>query len=250
MIASFPMYDRPETAAAHNRLWAAVRSNLSVRSVAAPRLLDRTKDLWDHWEAPDLFLSQTCGLPYRARLHGKVQIVGVPNYQLEGCPPGYYASKIVVRQDDTAVAPSDWQNKRMAFNELRSQSGWAAMLNHAVKLGASFLSAQETGSHYAAAKSVAQGRADIACIDAQTWRMIWAFDPWAKGLKVIDQTDPTPGLPLITAGSTLPTAVAAIRDSFEEAVTELTNADRSLLCLYGVVDIPADAYLAVPTPGP
>lgn len=248
MIASLPMYDRPETAAANDRYWAAIAAHLDQAGFAAPDRLTRTGDLWAHWESPDLLLSQTCGLPYRARLHGKVQIVAVPDYRLETCPPGHYASHIVVRADDAETAPEAWKNKRMAFNELRSQSGWAAMVNHAKGLGTTFLSSAEMGSHRAAAQAVAERRADIACIDAQTWRMIAAYDPWATQLKIIDMTVPTPGLPLITALGTPPDLVAALRAAVAAAIAELSAADRDILNLYDLVDVPSQAYLDVPTP--
>ncbi len=242
------MYDRPETSAALDRFWAVIAAKLRADGVDAPDQLTRDGDLWEHWESPDLLLSQTCGLPYRARLHGKAQIVAVLDHGLEGCPPGHYASKIVVRKADEDTAPEAWRQKRMAFNELRSQSGWAAMLNHAADLGTDFASATEMGSHIEASRAVAEGRADIACIDAQTWRMISAYDPWANDLQVIDQTVPTPGLPLITAIHRNADQVAAIHAAVVSAVKAMADDDRAQLNIRDVVDVPADDYLAVPTP--
>ncbi|MFN3646541.1 MAG: hypothetical protein ACK4S2_08505, partial [Gemmobacter sp.] len=70
MQASLPMYDRPEVQAANDRLWAGIRDRLRAAGLAAPETLVRGRwPLWDHWTAPDLVLSQTCGLPYRSRLH-------------------------------------------------------------------------------------------------------------------------------------------------------------------------------------
>ena len=62
MIASLPMYDRPETAAANDRLWQGVRTRLGE----GPEHLVRAGDPWEHWQSPDLLLSQTCGLPFRS----------------------------------------------------------------------------------------------------------------------------------------------------------------------------------------
>lgn len=39
MIASLGMYDRPETMAANDRLWALVRDGLRARGIAAPEAL-------------------------------------------------------------------------------------------------------------------------------------------------------------------------------------------------------------------
>jgi len=93
MIASLGMYDRPETMAANDRLWALVRDGLRARGIAAPEALTRGAGAyWQAWEDPALVLSQTCGFPYRAKLHGKVTLVASPDYGLQGCPPGYYCS--------------------------------------------------------------------------------------------------------------------------------------------------------------
>ena len=52
MIASLPMYDRPETAAANDRLWQGVRERLGQ----GPEHLTRGGDLWAQWQSPDLIL--------------------------------------------------------------------------------------------------------------------------------------------------------------------------------------------------
>ena len=130
MIASLPMYDRPETATANDRFWAAIRSALGF----GPETLDRAIGLWEAWEHPELLLSQTCGLPYRAHLHGKVSLVGSPDYDLPGCPPGYYNSVLITRTDQ----PGDFADlapRRVAINQSHSQSGCASLLNHAAVQG-------------------------------------------------------------------------------------------------------------------
>lgn len=40
MIAGFPMYDRPETAAAHDRLWSAIRARLGYGPARLTRAYD------------------------------------------------------------------------------------------------------------------------------------------------------------------------------------------------------------------
>lgn len=248
MIASLPMYDRPETAAANDRFWAGVRDRLRDAGIAAPDALTREGDLWDQWEAPDLLLSQTCGLPYRSRLKGTVTIVGSPDYGLESCPPGYYASYVVVRAEDMAFAPGDWPGKRLVYNEGRSQSGWAAALNHAARLGTSFGPSFASGGHRLSALALAEGRADISVIDAQTWRMIQRWDTWAAGLKVIGLTDPTPATPFITSARNTPETAAAVALALRDTVAEMSAEDRDTLSLRGIATVDEAAYLAVPTP--
>lgn len=244
MIASLAMYDWPEVQPANDRLWAGIRDRLRAGGMNAPDALTRGGDLWADWQSPDLILSHTCGFPYRTRLHGQVALVGTPDFGL-AAKPGYYYSNLLVHAD----APGDWTDfldGRLAINGFDSQSGWAAPQNHAAAMGRQFARAVVTNAHYQSAVAVAEGRADIAAVDAVTWRLIATHRPQiAQQLRIVARTDPTPGLPLITARGN---DVAAIRQAFRDAVAALSDLDRAALGLRGLADIPADAYLAVPTP--
>ncbi|MBB04969.1 MAG: hypothetical protein CML03_05560 [Pseudooceanicola sp.] len=248
MIASLPMYDWPEVQPANDRLWRAMHDSLARSGVEAPETLTRHEDLWAQWEAPDLLFSQTCSLPYQMRLKGKVTLLASPDYRLDGCPPGYYASKIVVRRADDWVAPRDWRAMRLAFNELRSQSGWASILTHAQTLGTGFASQIASGAHRTSARMVAKGKADIAAIDAQSWRMVQAYDPWATRLSVIGQTRATPATPFVTAVSASGDMRAKLCQALQATVAQLPASDRAVLHLHGVAPAEEIAYLTVPTP--
>jgi len=245
MIASLPMYDRPELRAETDRYWALIRSGLTARGIAAPDDLRRGDAvLMPQWESADLILSQTCGFPYRAHLHGRVDLVGTPDFGNEGCPPGYYRSILIARADDPRRAFAEFDGATLAYNDGLSQSGWAAPVNQAVAAGVRLRPGVETGSHRASALAVADGRAELAAIDALTWALLLEFEDMS-GLQVIGATDPTPALPYITAKGR---DVAAIRAAVAEAVAGLAPNDRAKLRLRGIVAIPASAYLAVPIP--
>ena len=241
LIAALPMYDRAETAAANDAFWQAIRARLGH----GPDALTRTGDLWPLWQSPGLLLAQTCGLPFRARLHGHVTLVGTPDYGLEGCPPGHYRSVFVAR--DPSATLETLAAGTFAYNEPLSQSGWAAPQAHMAGLGLSPRAFLQTGAHRAAARAVAEGAADFAALDALTWELIRAHDGFATTLHPIAHTVPTPGLPLITARSRdrepLFAAVAA-------AIADLSPEDRTALHLRGLVHIPAADYLALPLPAP
>lgn len=244
MIASLPMYDRAETAPANDRLWALIRDELGE----GPDALTRPKgDLLEHWLSPDLLLSQTCGLPYRKHLHGRVQLVGTPDYALPGCPPGYYRSIIVVRAEDKRRRMTKFRGAVFAVNGLNSQSGFAAIEHEANLMGFSFLDNHiVSGGHAASAVAVAEGMADIAALDEVTWALIQRYQPaTAARLRVLDRTPKSPGLPLITALGRDP---APLRAAFARAVNRLSPPDRATLLLDGIADIPAEDYLAIPTP--
>lgn len=245
MIASLPMYDWPEITAATDRFWDLIRQRLERNGIDAPAALDRQGDPWTIWLDPALVLAQTCGMPYRTRLHGRVTLVGTPDYRLPDAAPGQYYSQIVVRRDETGPLAA-FKDRVLAYNDALSQSGWAAVQNLAAEDGFAFSRLLLTGAHRASAEAVAEGRADLAAIDAVTWRLIRAYRPAiAERLQVLCRTAPTPALPLITALSRDPAPIAtAVRDAIEMLSAE----DRAALGITGFVRIPSGAYLAVPNP--
>jgi ABC-type phosphate/phosphonate transport system substrate-binding protein len=245
MIASLPMYDRPETAEANDRLWIGIARALASRGIEAPAALDRTTGLWETWLSPDLLLSQTCGLPYRSWLHGQVTLVATPVCDLPGTPPGHYHSVIVARRTDAREGLADFDGARLAVNEALSQSGWAAPAAEAAALGIAFGGTLLTGAHRASARAVAEGAADLAAIDAVTWRMIRRWDASAAALKEIGTTAPTPALPWISARGQDP---APLSLALDEALAGLSPGDRDILGIIGTIRIAREAYLAVPLP--
>ena len=241
MIAHLCMYDRPETAAANDRLWSAIRAQLGF----GPETLTRDADVWEVWQSSDLLLSQTCGMPFRTRLYDKVQLVGSPDYGLPGCPPGHYCSVFVAHKDREDTPLSGFDRGCFAYNEALSQSGWAAPINHMSPLGISPGSLLESGGHQNSALAVAEGRADFASLDALTWELIRKHDDFAADLVEITRTEPTPVLPYITAnGRDAGELFAAI----ETAIVGLDDSDKQALHLRGITTISAADYLAVPTP--
>lgn len=243
-LVCLPMYDWDELRGPTDRYWALIREGLRARGINAPADLHRG-DQWCDWLNPGLILSQTCGFPYRTALHGKVSLVGTPDFGLPDARSGYYYSQLVVRAD----APGDWADfldGTLAINGYDSQSGWAAPQNHAATLNRRFDKILVTGAHVASATAVAEGLADIAAIDGVTWRLIAAYRPEvAKRLRIVARTEPTPGLPLITALGQDGQAIAA---AVGEAIAALSATDRAALGLIGLTHIPAETYLAVPTP--
>ncbi|MCR9126039.1 MAG: PhnD/SsuA/transferrin family substrate-binding protein [Rhodobacteraceae bacterium] len=237
MTAFLGMYDLPGCRSANDSFWTALRAEIGE----GPARLNRESDPWQIWCDPGLIFAQTCGMPYRTRLHGRVQLIATPDYGLPGCPPGHYNSVLIAGRQ---APPEAFTGGVFAYNDALSQSGWAGPMiwlsARAVRFGAHLC----TGAHLASAIAVAQGRADLAGIDAMTWALI-RDRPECSGLHEIARTDPTPGLPYITgpgrdAGHI---AVATAR-----AIAALPQAVRDTLHLRGLVPIPAAAYLDIPNP--
>ena len=248
MIASLPMYNQPDCLPATDRYWALIRDRLRRSGGAAPDTLTwGMPDFVDHWLRADLVLSQTCGFPFRAVLRDKVTLIGTPDFGIEGCPPGFYQSVFITRRDDPRRSVTAFKDARFAYNDAMSQSGWAAPQNHADSYGFQFLNTLQTGGHAASALSVLEGRADIAAIDAVTWRFLVRNSAALADLRVLERTEPTPCLPYIAARGANRRAVF---DAVASAISDLDPQDRETLGLKGLIEIPAAAYLAVPTPAP
>ena len=239
MIASLPMYERPENRDAHDRYWQEIRKALGF----GPRHLSRGGDPWQDWRSPDLLLSQTCGMPFRNHLHGHVRLIGTPDYGL--CKkPGHYFSYILVRKGDENVL-ENYTDRTFAFNEPGSQSGWAAPQNHALAQGFHFANVLETGAHLQSAAAVASGRADICAIDAVSFELAKDVDPIMTELQIIAQTSPTPGLPYITANTQDATALFS---ACSHAIENLPRPDKKKLRLKRIVQLCDEDYLQIANP--
>lgn len=245
MIASLMMYARPETDPALARYWTLIRRELAARGIQSPERLAQDAEEFSVWQDPALVLSQTCGMPYRMFLHGKVQLIGTPDFGLPGCPPGYYQSVFIARQDDPREILDDFQSARFAFNMPISQSGWAGPYTHLKPRGWWFDNQVQSHGHLKSAVMVASGAADIAALDGVTWRLIRQHEHFAAKLRVLEGTDPTPGLPYIAGpGVDAEACFAAV----SAAIAGLADGDRRALGLRGLVKIPADTYLAIANP--
>ncbi|MEP5728682.1 MAG: PhnD/SsuA/transferrin family substrate-binding protein [Sulfitobacter sp.] len=245
VIASLMMYARPELAGAHNQYWINIRKGLKACGIDAPKTLANAAPEFDVWEAPDLVFSQTCGMPYRTRLVDQVTLVGTPDFGVDGCAPGYYRSALVVRADDPRTSLLSFREARFVYNMNNSQSGFAAPYALAQSQGFWFKDRIQSGAHILSARAVAQGQADIAALDAVTWRLMQKYDPAARDLKVLTWTEPTPGLPYITGKNV---DGLAVFDAVADAISTLSHQDRQTLGLRGLVKVPKALYLAIANP--
>jgi ABC-type phosphate/phosphonate transport system substrate-binding protein len=247
MIASLAMYDFGDLVAANDRFWALIRDAMRADGLAAPDALTRGDGAcWPAWESPGLVLSQTCGLPYRARLHDRVTLVCTPDYGVEDAPPGYYRSLFIARADDPRTTLADFADARFGFSDALSQSGWGAPWAFASWQGFDLRHALPTGAHRLSVAALNTGRADYAAIDAVTWRHIARNEPGTiRGLKVIGRTDPGPGLPFIAGNGA---DGAQLHRLITLAFEALSEADKATLGIRLFVRIPEATYLALPLP--
>lgn len=245
MIANLQMYDWPELRECYRIYWDRIRAELRNAGLSAPDELSHVRDESSVWLRPDLVLSQACGLPYRLSLHGRVCLIGTPDYGVDGCPPGHYRSVLVVRHDESRRDLADFRDCTFAYNNRNSQSGYGAPFFHVSEQGFWFTELVKSGGHKESVRMVAEGKADLTSIDAVSWRFMQRYDGYAKGLRVLASTAPTPGLPYISAAGN---DRHALFDCIDNAIRELPDDVRSELGIVTLVDLPADDYLALPVP--
>lgn len=246
MIASLPMYARPENRAAHDAFWGLVRDHLRDHGHRAPDALDHDIGHIASWQRADLTLGMICNLPYRAQFRGRVTLVGAADYGLGGVASGYYHSVFLVRADDPAQTPDAARAYRFAYNDALSQSGWGAPQLWAQARGFTFAPHRETGAHLASARAVLAGEADLAALDGVTWRNLQRWEPQMAGLRVIGHTDPSPALTFITARANDPAPVFA---AIQAAIDALPQPHGDVLGLRDIVQLHESAYdLPLPPP--
>ncbi len=172
-------------------------------------------DLAVLWRHPNLLVSQTCWGPMELGLEDHVEVIGQGNYDgITGGVGAFYSSALIARigEGGDDVAPCEegeailplgfFSQKRLAFNEHRSLSGYLSLKRDLQAAGRGldmFRELVETGSHRASVIAVAHGDADIAAIDCKSWMIAQRYEPAAAGLHVFGWTARRRGLPFIRA---------------------------------------------------
>ncbi len=227
--------NRPQVQA----LWSALATHLAASGVhGVPAELTWPDHLHRHWVAPELLLSQACGYPLVTFLDARVQVVGAMHYLAPGCHGVFNRSQVIVRENHPARSLDDLRGATVAFNGIDSQSGYNALLAMVAALGGGntfFGDRVSTGSHQGSVLAVRDGQADVAAIDCVSLAsMLRHLPDMARGVRALAQSDPYPGLPLITSIGTSATDLAAIRAALSWAVQEPSLADvRADLLLSG-----------------
>lgn len=242
MIASLPMYHWPEVAEDHANYWQALRETFDRRGISSPKLLDQNAVGDDFWLSDDLQFSQTCGYPFATSLRGKVQLLGTPCYQVEGCDGPTYSSAIIVRKDAAYSTLTDALAGRVAVNSNNSLSGYRCFTPKIGDPLSAFDQSIVSGGHRKSALMVSSGEADCAAIDAVCWNFFQQFEKEAaSNLRVLDWTPQFPALPYITSGDS--ECVMALRDALQEVAENFSTREWARnLRLGGVEYVAAEAY--------
>jgi ABC-type phosphate/phosphonate transport system substrate-binding protein len=180
------------------------------------------------WLHPALLFAQTCWGPMELGLSRHVQVVGQPSYDAyEGGQGELYSSAIVMLADgaQSVASPDDGsplipfdriRGKRFTFNNLDSMSGLIGLTRDLEAMGESldlFASRSESGGHRSSIVAIAEGKADVAAIDCESWVLAQRFEPAARKVAVVGWTGRRKGLPYISAATTPEKMVTALREA-------------------------------------
>jgi ABC-type phosphate/phosphonate transport system substrate-binding protein len=225
--------DAPEAVARANRELPSVPGGIlddAGKLIAAdPTTLPPDElDFHQLWLSPALLFGQTCWGPMELGLARHVQVIAQPSYDaFEGGQGELYSSALVMAgngeppvaspRDGKALIPIDLlRGRRFIFNSPDSMSGLIGLTRDLEAMGESldiFASRNESGGHRSSIIAIAEGRADIAAIDCESWALAQRFEPAAKGVRVVGWTARRKGLPYITARTTPEDTVAAMREA-------------------------------------
>ena len=207
-------------------------------------------------------LTQTCGYPLKHQLGNQVELMGTPIYRATFCRDGYYASVVLVRQEDSRTSLQEFRGATPAVNSLNSQSGYNALRNlvhmRSHRSSQPFFSMPYiSGAHRQSICAVAQRRADICAIDPVSWQLARRYEPAARQLRLIDLTEYTPALPLVCSTGVahafrgkLGSGPDALRQTVKQAWLDSIDHDPATaqtLLVNGIVSIDRSSYCAVPT---
>jgi ABC-type phosphate/phosphonate transport system substrate-binding protein len=245
MRAMISMYDVPEGRLAMEAWWKGLTRHWQA---AGLRDIPETAhmpdgDLYELWQAPDLFIAQTCGFPLTHRLKDRVTLVGTPVYAIDGCAGGSYHSVIVARQDSDVRSLDDVAGKVAAINGYDSQSGWNALRHSLIGKGVP-ARIVETGGHRKSVAAVREGRADIAAIDCVSYAGLRQLAPQEVApLRIIARSASAPALPFVTRRDIAPSDLDKLRAGLRAAMADPTLAEpRKAMQIAGLEIVPLQAY--------
>ena len=251
-VVTLGMYDPPYLNEAQDVLWAALRRALVDQGIERalgplPQSLDRQRAIGDALADPRLALGHTCGYPLRKLYAGRLKPLATPIYASPWMEGAWHRSAIVVRADEPATGLAGMRGRVAAINGRDSNTGMNLFRAAVAPLagGQPFFSrVVETGGHLLSLQAVSEGRADIAAIDGVTFTLAARHAPErVAGVKVIDVTPATPGLPLVVRKDVTDEVVAALRRGLDALLADASAAPaREAFGLIGFEPIAEEAY--------
>ncbi len=237
---TLPMYAFSENAGLTRALGEALAQAFRRRGLPAQWTgavpLDHCS-LIEHWRSPSLLFSQSCGLPLVEALQDAVEPVGTFDWR-GASAHGRYRSVVVSRGQYAG-------SLRPAVNGFHSLSGWLSLGVFLADHNQPLLPTLVTGSHRASLEALRSGQADLAAIDAVSWRLLSSFGH-TEGLRVVGEGPVIPSLPAITSRA-LAVPRMVIHEAVIAALASPTGAAAArALGIEGFTDQDPTDFLSIP----
>ncbi|CAB4791299.1 unannotated protein [freshwater metagenome] len=217
------MYDFPEVQNSTEKLLTALVDALeSCNETAHVQTPDSSvhAELMKMWRSKDMVLSQSCGLPYMEELHQFVNVIGTPTWTDVSDERGRYQTVIVVRESLGVSSIAEVGGLRPVVSNLQSLSGWCSLgvALSEVTTEPSFVQPfTQSGGHAKSLQMLQDDEADIASIDAATFRLLSRHRPTlVKNVRVIGYGPLVPATPFIVS-KTCGVSTDKVRQAIEEA---------------------------------
>jgi ABC-type phosphate/phosphonate transport system substrate-binding protein len=199
--------------------------DISERSKAPSHLMAQ-------WTSGELLLSQTCGYPLMTRLRNQVKVVATPVYDLPGCEDTLHCSYVAVNVEDTRTTLEAFRGAHVVINALDSNSGMNLLRNLVAPLahkGRFFGEVKVSGAHLSSLELLSHGKTELAAIDCVTWAYMKRYTPERLSrVRVLQRTELTPALPIITAVSRNADETEQIRAALNAVLQEQPDIAQTL----------------------
>lgn len=250
-FAQLAMYPMTYLTEAYDLLWDRLRREMATAGVdGLPDAVAWERDLHDAWLDPDAVITQTCGWPLVTALEGKVALIGSFDVVAPFASGGSYRSVLV---SSKPLSAREWRERgdcRLVANNPDSLSGWVSL---SWAWGERLDDVPFTGAHVTSIHEIAEGRADLASIDAVTFEHVVTHEPsLAARVHIVGHGPRVPSLPLICAprfAEHVPVwqrALASVTSQTRRAADSALDAALTTLKIRGFVPFGLEAFAHLP----
>ena len=200
---SLPMYDFPQVRESTTRILNLLVETLCGAGEDVEVVFPENTahhNLIEHWESPDTYLSQSCGLPFVEHLYEYVDVIGTLGWEGISDERGWYRTVIVAREALGIADIADVAGLRPAISNPYSLSGWCSLGWALAQVSSEphFVEPYRVGGGHRGSLQLLQAHeADFASIDPGTFQLLARHEPeLVQGLTLIGYGPMVPATPL------------------------------------------------------
>ncbi|WP_420451081.1 phosphate/phosphite/phosphonate ABC transporter substrate-binding protein [Ilumatobacter sp.] len=243
------MYPFSSVAWAWDELWTAVHR----RAPWTPDALTRSGDVHARWYDDDCIVTHVCGWPFAALHRDDMHLVGAFSLDLPDADRDAHYRSVLLSAQDRPLADLVGPHVHAVANSADSLSGWHSLRAATVGPGDRWPGTVTfTSAHVDSLRALADGEADLACIDAWSLALIEAEEPGLVADLHRVGRGPRIPTPAVTARRSVDDRhVDELRTAFVDALASPETADaRRALRISHFAGAELDAYLATIPLGP